>query len=99
VLGRGCWLAAEPSFTGMANVGRANVGDDLAGRGMVQRSPDPADRRRNIITITPAGTRQLRQLNGALAGVQDKLPAPLTPAERQQLTRLLAQILEHHEDQ
>jgi MarR family transcriptional regulator, lower aerobic nicotinate degradation pathway regulator len=70
--------------------------NDLAGRGLVQRSPDPADRRRNTITITPTGTQRLRLLDGVLAGVQDKLLAPLSPAEREQLTRLLARILEHH---
>jgi DNA-binding MarR family transcriptional regulator len=57
---------------------------------------NPADRRRNLITITPAGTGQLRLLDGVLAGVQDKLLAPLSPAERQQLTGLLARVLEHH---
>jgi len=70
--------------------------NELAGRGLVERSPDPVDRRRNIITITPAGTEQLRLLDGVMAGVQDELLAPLSPAEREQLTRLLARILEHH---
>jgi MarR family transcriptional regulator, lower aerobic nicotinate degradation pathway regulator len=70
--------------------------NDLTARGQVQRTPDPADRRRNTITITPAGTEQLRLLEGVLAGVQDKLLAPLAPTEREQLTRLLARILEHH---
>jgi MarR family transcriptional regulator, lower aerobic nicotinate degradation pathway regulator len=31
-----------------------------------------------------------------VAGVQDRLLAPLTPAERQHLTRLLARIVDHH---
>jgi DNA-binding MarR family transcriptional regulator len=70
--------------------------NDLAARGLVERSRDPSDRRRNIITITPAGTEQLRLLDGVVAGVQDKLLAPLAPAEREQLTRLLTRILEHH---
>jgi MarR family transcriptional regulator, lower aerobic nicotinate degradation pathway regulator len=70
--------------------------NDLAGRGLVQRSPDPADRRRNLITITPAGTGQFRLLDGVLAGVQGKLLAPLSPTERKQLTRLLTRVLEHH---
>lgn len=69
--------------------------NDLVGRGLVERSPDPSDRRRNVITITPAGTEQLRLLDGVLAGVQAKLLAPLSPAERKQLARLLARILEH----
>jgi DNA-binding MarR family transcriptional regulator len=70
--------------------------NNLAGRGLVERSPDPSDRRRNIITITQAGTRQLRRLDGVLSDVQDKLLVPLSPAEREELTRLLGRILEHH---
>ena len=31
--------------------------NDLARLGLVQRTPDPADRRRNVIAITPAGPR------------------------------------------
>jgi MarR family transcriptional regulator, lower aerobic nicotinate degradation pathway regulator len=70
--------------------------NDLAARGLVERAPDPSDRRRNTITITPAGTDQLRLLDTVVAGVQDQLLAPLAPAEREQLTRLLARIVEHH---
>ena len=70
--------------------------DNLARRGLAVRAPDPADRRRNVITITPAGVTQLRRLEELLAGVQDELTAPLSPAERQELIRLLTQILDHH---
>ena len=67
---------------------------ELAARGLVQRAPDPADRRRNVISITPAGTAHLRRLDELLADVQDELLAPLSLAERQQLIRLLNRILE-----
>jgi len=70
--------------------------NELAGRGLADRSPDPADRRRNVITITAAGTAHLRQLEELLTGVQDQLLAPLSSAERQQLTGLLTRVLEHH---
>jgi DNA-binding MarR family transcriptional regulator len=70
--------------------------NELAARGLVQRAPDPADRRRNVISITPAGTAHLQRLDELLADVQDELLAPLSPAERQQLTGLLNRILEHH---
>ena len=70
--------------------------NDLAGRGLVKRTRDPADRRRNIITVTPAGTAHFERLDGILVGVQDELLSPLSPAERQELIRLLARVLEHH---
>ena len=72
------------------------VANELVSRGLADRSPDPADRRRNVITITPAGTAYLRRLEKLLAEIQDELLAPLPPADRRQLTRLLTRILEHH---
>jgi DNA-binding MarR family transcriptional regulator len=69
--------------------------NDLAGRGLIERSPDPDDRRRNVITITPAGTEQLRELDAILAGVQEELLAPLSAAERTRFIRLLTRLLEH----
>jgi DNA-binding MarR family transcriptional regulator len=80
--------------------GRSDVAaavSELAGRGLAGRAHDPADRRRNVISITPAGTAHLRRLEELLADVQDELLTPLSPAERQQLIRLLSRILEHHD--
>jgi MarR family transcriptional regulator, lower aerobic nicotinate degradation pathway regulator len=56
-----------------------------------------ADRRRNVISITPVGTAHLRRLEELLADVQDELLTPLSPAERQQLIVLLNRILGHHD--
>ncbi|MEU5943455.1 MarR family transcriptional regulator [Micromonospora sp. NPDC047548] len=70
--------------------------NELADRELVNRAPDPADRRRNIITITPAGRRQLRRLEKQLAKVQDELLAPLSTDERDLLTHLLTRVLGHH---
>jgi DNA-binding MarR family transcriptional regulator len=69
--------------------------NDLAARGLIERSPDPDDRRRNVITITRAGAKQLRDLDEVLAGVQEKLLAPLSPADRVQLVELLTRLVEH----
>jgi DNA-binding MarR family transcriptional regulator len=82
--------------TGMDRSDVAAAVNDLEGRGLVQRSPDPADGRRNVITITPAGAVHLRRLDQLLAGVQDELLAPLSPAERELLIGLLTRVLEHH---
>jgi DNA-binding MarR family transcriptional regulator len=69
--------------------------NELADRGLVERARDPEDRRRNIITITPAGVRQLRRLDEVVAGIQDELLASLSADERDELARLLRKVLEH----
>jgi len=70
--------------------------NELADRGLVERAPDPSDRRRNIISLTAAGRRQLRRLEKQLAECQDELLAPLSLEERQRLTELLSRLLDHH---
>jgi MarR family transcriptional regulator, lower aerobic nicotinate degradation pathway regulator len=67
--------------------------NELAGRDLLQRASDPADRRRNVVTITEKGAAYLERLDRVLAGVQDELLAPLSAAERAQLTGLLGQVL------
>jgi DNA-binding MarR family transcriptional regulator len=69
--------------------------NELADRGLIQRSRDRDDRRRNVITITPAGSKRLLALDQVLAGVQEQLLAPLSTADRTQLIALLARLLEH----
>lgn len=71
--------------------------NELAERDLVERAPDPDDRRRNIISLTPAGKRHLRRLEKRLAESQAELLAPLTAEERQTLTAILAKLLAHHE--
>ncbi|MEA2283069.1 MAG: MarR family transcriptional regulator, lower aerobic nicotinate degradation pathway regulator [Solirubrobacteraceae bacterium] len=68
--------------------------NELADRGFIKRSPDPDDGRRNVVTITPAGTKQLRALDEVLAGIQEKLLAPLSAADRTRFVRLLTRLLE-----
>jgi DNA-binding MarR family transcriptional regulator len=70
--------------------------NELAELGFVERAPDPSDRRRNIITLTTAGKRQLRRMENRLAASQDELLAPLSSDERRRLTALLSTLLEHH---
>jgi DNA-binding MarR family transcriptional regulator len=60
--------------------------------GLVQRAVDPANRRRNIVTLTPAGRQQLAALDGVIDEVQQRVLEPLTPSERSQLTRLLRKL-------
>lgn len=73
--------------------------NELADGGLVERALDPSDRRRNIISLTSAGKRQLRRLEKRLAECQDDLLAPLSPEERQRLTEVLSRLLDHHKRQ
>src|SRR5215470_1934891 len=70
--------------------------NELVVQGYVERSPDPGDRRRNVVTMTPAGRRRLRRLDRLLAEMQDQLLAPLSPKERTCLSTLLARLVDHH---
>jgi DNA-binding MarR family transcriptional regulator len=67
---------------------------ELAGQGHVERLPDPGDRRRNLITLTPAGQRRLNELDTALSGVQDNLFNAPSATERRHLVPLLTRVLE-----
>jgi MarR family transcriptional regulator, lower aerobic nicotinate degradation pathway regulator len=84
------------SRTGIYRSDLVAVIGELAGRGLVERAPDPADRRRNVVTVTGPGRRQLLRLDTLLAEVEDEVLAPLTPAQREQLVRLLTTLVSHH---
>ncbi|HMG44130.1 MAG TPA: MarR family winged helix-turn-helix transcriptional regulator [Acidimicrobiales bacterium] len=68
--------------------------NELADQGYVERTPDPADRRRNVVSLTPAGRRRLRQLDRLLAKVQDDILAPLPAEDRNRLVALLTRLVE-----
>jgi MarR family transcriptional regulator, lower aerobic nicotinate degradation pathway regulator len=88
--------AALSRRTGIYRSDLVAVVNELAGRGLIERAPDPADRRRNVVSMTPRGRRYLRRLDELVATIQDDLLAPLTQPERDQLVRLLTRLLDHH---
>jgi MarR family transcriptional regulator, lower aerobic nicotinate degradation pathway regulator len=70
-----------------------NTLDDLQRLGFVERSVDPADRRRRLVELSPEGRAGLEE-QCALAGrVADDLLAPLAPAERRALHDALRRVL------
>jgi DNA-binding MarR family transcriptional regulator len=67
--------------------------DELAERRLLSRQRDPADRRRNLISLSPDGRRLVGRLDKELAGAQDRLLAALPERDRRQLVALLSRAL------
>lgn len=63
--------------------------------GLVLRTLDERDRRRNTVSVTPAGERLLVELDGRVDAAQTDLVEPLSSAERSQLVALLQRVLAH----
>lgn len=91
----------ESGPTSQADLGRyagvdrsdvVTVLGELERLGLVQRAVDPSNRRRNIVSITPAGAKQLRALDEVLDDIQERVLAPLSDNERRQLTKLLRKL-------
>jgi DNA-binding MarR family transcriptional regulator len=70
--------------------------NELTARGLVVRSPDLGDRRRNAITLTDEGRRHLRRLDALLADAEAEFLAPLSGHDRAELIRMLKLIVGHH---
>lgn len=66
---------------------------ELESRNLIERTVDPAHKRRNIVTLTPEGTEQLRDLDTVVDSVQDELLAPLTATQRRQFITLISRLL------
>jgi DNA-binding MarR family transcriptional regulator len=67
--------------------------DRLAARGLVERRPDPSDRRGVLVRLTDAGRRTV---DGALAGLLDRerdLLAALEPDDQRRLAGLLRTLV------
>lgn len=87
--------AALSETTSVYKSDLVSVLNDLEGGGWVRRTPDPADKRRNVITITRSGERRLAELDRVLDGVNEYLMTPLDDDERAQLFGLLNRINAH----
>ena len=71
--------------------------DELEEEGLIERKPDPADRRRNVVKLKPEGEARLLELREISKQVEDEFLSPLSKTERQQLHDLLQKLAEHHD--
>jgi DNA-binding MarR family transcriptional regulator len=65
----------------------------LQQRGFIERQPDPADRRRIVLRLTPEGCRTVDGLMARTQVVDRELLAPLAPHEQVQFRDLLKRIV------
>jgi DNA-binding MarR family transcriptional regulator len=72
--------------------------DELEQAMLVERSPNPDDRRSYLVRLTPAGARLQRRAATELVGQREKLLAPLSGKERGELVDLLTRIADHWEE-
>jgi DNA-binding MarR family transcriptional regulator len=63
--------------------------DDLQKRGLIERSPDPADRRSHLLSVTPEGRRTSAKTQQQIQHQEDTLLAHLTPDDQAALFRTL----------
>ena len=67
--------------------------DRLVDRGLVERLPDPRDRRGVIVRLTPAGVRQVDDAFASLLDREHELLGDLAAADRSRLADLLRSLV------
>ena len=69
------------------------VVDALESRGLVQRRPDPGDRRATLVELTEHGATVLEAVRTAARGTEaGRVFGRLSPADRAELARILRQL-------
>ena len=68
--------------------------NELESSGQVARVRDDTDRRRNVVALTRTGRAALARLDKRVDAAQEELLAPLPAADRRELRRLLARVVQ-----
>lgn len=66
--------------------------DHLQQAGLVVREPDPRDRRKNAVRVTPDGERTLERCAELAEQANAELMSPLSAVERRRLIALLTRV-------
>jgi MarR family transcriptional regulator, lower aerobic nicotinate degradation pathway regulator len=71
--------------------------DELEAESLIERRRDRVDRRRHVVSLTPAGRSELRKLRAIATQVEDDFLAPLDADDRRTLHALLLELTSHHD--
>lgn len=71
--------------------------DDLVKAGLVERRPDPADRRNRLVVPTAAGETRLAEASAAIERVEELILGPLDDDEREEFRETLRRLARHHQ--
>jgi DNA-binding MarR family transcriptional regulator len=85
-LGRRLWIDRSDLHALLAEMERD---------GLVARVRDAGDRRRNVVTLTPAGEAALARLDERVDPAQRALLEPLSAKERREVIRLLERVVSY----
>lgn len=87
-------LAARVAFDAATS---GSVIGRLEARGWIRRQVDPADKRRKLLWVTPAGEKAAIQMKKAVTRVQKRILSPLDAAEQALFLELLDRLVAGHE--
>jgi DNA-binding MarR family transcriptional regulator len=68
------------------------VADRLRQKGLTRREPDPGDKRRTVISLSPEGAALLERMHAVGRDITEQTLAPLDDAERETLLDLLRKL-------
>ena len=66
--------------------------DELQQAGLIERTPDPADRRVRLLSITPEGRRVRRAVRKQIQAQEVSILDTLAPADRKAFLRILQEL-------
>ena len=83
--------------TAMDRTTMVGLVDRLADQGLVMRTPHPHDRRKHVVTMTPAGHDTVNQVMMKLGDVEKEFLSTLDSAQVTHLTEALGQLYQAHD--
>jgi DNA-binding MarR family transcriptional regulator len=66
--------------------------DELQQAGLIERTPDPADRRVRLLSITPQGRKVRRTVRKEIQAQEEQVLTTLAPGDRKTFLRILQEL-------